>query len=259
MRPVFNPTRRNRNIGTAWRGHGQNNRLIIPNTGRLFSPLERIGDHRVEHRSVAGMNLDFIVEHSRPGCIPPCTIDDVVQMLELIPASDWAGIHTVFFRQPTRKQARLNPAWGRLFYSGEIITARGRVIAAGPMIHLEAIDHNHQLEWGTSLALEDQVELDRLRADGHIIERSGNRHVIRATPASARNTQLYRTLPHEIGHWFDWLGKVETPLARGGDFDALTTRYFARPSAEREAFAHRYADETHARLLSTGSIPFETR
>lgn len=30
MRPGWNPTRRNRNQGTAKRGHGQNNRMVIP-------------------------------------------------------------------------------------------------------------------------------------------------------------------------------------------------------------------------------------
>jgi len=64
-------------------------------------------------------------------------------------------------------------------------------------------------------------------------------------------------LPHEIGHWFDWLEKVETPAARGEDFSALMESYFARPQAEREAFTHRYADDVRDRLMRAGAIPFE--
>jgi hypothetical protein len=113
------------------------------------------------------------------------------------------------------------------------------------------------MEWSLSLDPEDSQELARLRADGHMIERNGRNHVIHVTPRSARSTQLYRTLLHEIGHWFDWLSKVETPAARGEDFSSLVDLYFARPSSERDAFAHRFADEVGQEMVRTGVIPFE--
>lgn len=257
MRTGFNPSKRNRNIGTSKQGFGQDNRMVVPNPGNLFSALDRIGKYVSERRSVSGIDMIFIVEDVRDGCLHPCTIDDVVVVLEQVPTSDWVGIKTIVFRQPTRKQALLDPAWGRLRYSGEVSTARKQIVAAGPMILLDAIESNCILDWSTGLALDDQVELDRLRADGHEVERVGNRYLVHVSADSARRTQLYRTLLHEIGHWFDWLEKVETPASHGEDFGTLVEHYFARPTAEREAFAHRYAEGVIGRLTSVGAIPIE--
>ena len=198
--------------------------------------------------------MSFIVEEPRANSVHPCTVDDVARVLGLIPVSDWAGIETVIFRQPTRKQAILNPAWGRLRYAGEVSTGRNQIVATGPMILLDAIDRNLRITWSASLDPRNQAELDRLRADGHAVERTAQSHVIKVTPSSARNTQLHRTLLHEVGHWLDWLGKVEEPARRGDRYDDLVDSYFARPVAEREAFAHRYADALRKRLSEAGRI-----
>jgi hypothetical protein len=125
------------------------------------------------------------------------------------------------------------------------------------MILLEAIDEGLRVDWSSSLDPEDQAELDRLRADGHAVDREGPRYTVSVTAPSARNTQLYRTLLHEIGHWFDWLEKVEAPAHRGEVYNDLADFYFARPAAEREAFAHRYAEKIYRQLVQLGSIPFE--
>lgn len=233
--------------------------MVVPNPGSLHSVLDRIGEHSVVRRRVAGIDMTFIVENLRDGCRHPCTIDDVAAVLELVPASDWAGIKTVVFRQPTRKQATLAPAWGRLRYAGEISTTQKRIVATGPMILLDSIEADLVIDWSAGLALDDQVELDRLRVDGHVVERVGNRYRIHVSPNSARSTQLFRTLLHEIGHWFDWLEKVEAPAARGEDFGTLVAHYSARPQAEREAFAHRYADGMSNMLRNAGVIPSEPR
>jgi len=49
---------------------------------------------------------------------------------------------------------------------------------------------------------------------------------------------------------------VENPAAQGEDYSALADLYFARPSSEREAFAHRYADNLRETLEKNGVIPF---
>jgi hypothetical protein len=101
-------------------------------------------------------------------------------------------------------------------------------------------------------------ELEPLRADGHRITTTRHEHLIHTGLAAARATQLYRTLPHEIGHWVNYKDKVI--MASGGaeaSEDELSERYCRRPAAEREAFGHRYADELGARLRVTGQIPFE--
>jgi len=127
------------------------------------------------------------------------------------------------------------------------------------MILLDAIEANCVIDWSAGLGPDDQAELARLRADGHGVERVGSRFRIRIAPDSARRTQLFRTLLHEIGHWFDWLEKVESAAMRGENFETLVEHYFARPQAEREAFAHRYANIMSNKLTSAGVIPFEAR
>lgn len=256
MQSPRNLTRRNRNIGTAAHGHGQNNALVIPSRSDGLHWLDHIGNYSTETQVVAGRPIRFIVEETSKGCIHACTAADVVHMLQSIPASDWAGLDTFVFRQPTRKQLTLSPAWGRLAYAADITTAKGKRLSSGPAIYLDAVDVGKPIIWSTSLDPEDSAELDRLRADGHIVRRVGRKHQIIATPQAVRSTQLYRTLLHEVGHWFDWLSKVEEPLARGGDFETLNRDYFARPRPEREAFAHRYADTLRVHLEKWGAIPF---
>lgn len=178
-------------------------------------------------------------------------------MLANIPMVDWEGLETFVLRQSTRKQRILSPAWGRLLYDADLGLPGRATKRMGPAVLLEAVDCAAKLEWSSSLDPDDQAELERLKQDGHAIERVGRRHVISTNVAATRATQLYRTLLHEIGHWVDWLEKVERPAARGGDFDSLYEAYFQRPKDEREAFAHRYADEARERLQRFGVMPFD--
>ena len=60
-----------------------------------------------------------------------------------------------------------------------------------------------------------------------------------------RCTQLYRTVPHELGH--------HRHYRAAGSVD----RYHAIPQLDREAAAHRYADELGEKLREKGSIPFD--
>lgn len=257
MQPARNPTRRNRNIGTARQGHGQNNSLVIPMRSDGQHWLDEIGSHQIVEATVNNIEVRFIVEKTITGCIHPCTIADVSRVLEQLPKTDWVGLRTIIFRQPTRKQLMLSPVWGRLVYFARPTSRSGKVLSEGPAIFLEATEIGRPIVWRTSLDPEDADELQRLREDGHLINRVGKKHVIEVSAYSARQTQLYRTLLHEMGHWFDWLSKVEEPAARGEDFATLEERYFARPKYEREAFAHRYAEQQRLTLEATGIIPFE--
>lgn len=256
MQSHRNPTRRNRNIGTAKQGHGQDNNLVIPDRSGGFHWLDQIADCRVEERVVANRTVRFIVEKNALDCVHPCTVADVVRILKSLPQSDWTGLDTFVFRQPTRKQLILAPVWGRLLYYAEISNAKGRPIAKGPAIFLDAIEPDKTMVWSTSLDPDDSQELERLKEDGHKVRREGSKYHITVSATSARATQLYRTLLHEVGHWFDWLSKVEEPSSRGQDWDRLEREYFTRPKSEREAFAHRYADTQRALLAANGVIPF---
>jgi hypothetical protein len=257
-RTVFNPTRRNRNIGTPKQGLGQDNRLVIPDpivSSRTWK--ERLIRHQQIQRVVGGREIIFIVEETSGGCVHACSVDDVRHVLANIPMMDWEGLETFVLRQSTRKQRTLSPAWGRLLYDADLGLPGRAAKRMGPAVLMEAVDCAAKLEWSSSLGPEDQVELERLKQDGHAIERVGRRYVLSINVEATRATQLYRTLLHEIGHWVDWLEKVERPAASGGDFDSLYEAYFQRPKGEREAFAHRYADEARERLQRSGVIPFD--
>ncbi|HZD96284.1 MAG TPA: hypothetical protein VE133_18625, partial [Candidatus Sulfotelmatobacter sp.] len=72
---------------------------------------------------------------------------------------------------------------------------------------------------------------------------------------------LYRTFVHELGHWVDFLEKVQRPamVCSEIDFDryaSLLERFHSRPTTEKESFAHRYADRMRTQLIDAGLIPF---
>jgi hypothetical protein len=259
MKPGFNPTRRNRNIGTAKQGGGRDNRLVIPDIclrGRRWT--EQLNPHQKIHRMIAGREAVFIIEETYGTCKHACTVEDIRHVLANIPSVDWEGLETFVLRQSTRKQWLLRPTWGRMFYSADLGLPGRRPLRLGPAIMLEAVDCSVKLKWRSALDPDDQAELARLQDDGHRVSRKGQYHILSMTPESVRATQLYRTLLHEIGHWVDYLEKVERPAEKGaGEYAELSAAYFRRPNQEREAFAHRYADTTRARLMKFGVVPFD--
>lgn len=113
----FNPIRRNRNIGTPKQGHGQNNRLGVPWPwiGGTWPTAHLDPSHWVR-RNVNGRDVTLIVEKTTGGCVHACTVEDVAAILAHVPVTDWEGLETFVFRQPSRKARILKPAWGRMFY-----------------------------------------------------------------------------------------------------------------------------------------------
>lgn len=233
-RPGRNPTRRNRNIGTSKSGHGNNNRFRIPDYDKVY--FERLGSHTVFNIEAQNKRVTLIVEHPRRGVFHACTPGDLQQMLSLLPSSDWDGIEYLVLRQPKRKEELLQPVWGRMVFSFDYQKH------SGPAIVLEAVDWNKPLSWGRHLVPDDQAELQRLREDGFTFVERKRGFVLHPSMESVRNVQLFRTLLHEIGHWIDY-------RTRGEDS-------YWREHAEREAYAHRYAQALSCKLRSEGLIPF---
>src|SRR5271170_1451153 len=88
-----NPTRRNRNIGTAAGGHGRDNRLVIPS--RFNGPIwhwKDIGEYRSAKRVVSGREVVFVVERTSRGCVHACTVADLTCLLSHVPLPDWEGL-----------------------------------------------------------------------------------------------------------------------------------------------------------------------
>ena len=251
--PGYNPTRRNRNIGTKHSGYSQDNKLVIPwawADNRIF--YERLVDPVVVEIQVGSVSKHVIIEPTLKGFTHACTVDDIQRLLELIPAEHINDITAFVLRQPKRKEQILSSVWGRLIYSSDLCGF------SGPTVYLEAQNFEQPLKWSKSLTPEGAKELERLREDGHVVVTDKRQHIINSTLDTIRNTQLYRTLPHEIGHYVDYLTKVEEPSKDNFDlWSVLNDKYHSRPSQERESFAHRYADEFRKQQIARGTIPFE--
>lgn len=252
------PTRRNRNIGTAKQGHGANNRLVLPRRWQDCRwEWKRDRPHSVARRTVWGRSLPFVVEHTRADCVHACTVDDVVQILSMLPERHFKsyeyidGIQGIVMRQPTRKEELLHPTWARLGYGVTI----GPV--TGPVVYLTAQRMPLPLVWSSRLDPEDQRELTRLQSVATSYRFDGRKHRMQFDIDGVRAVQLFHSLPHEIGHWADMFENVELPGAEEYDvWKSLWDQYFQRPDSEREEFAHRYADEFRARMQAEGRIPF---
>lgn len=252
QRSGWNPGRRNRNIGTAKRGHGHDNRMVIPDTWRDTRVFwERMSSFSVVTRSVRGRDLPFVVEATRSDCVHACTVEDLGALLGAAPAEHVFGIKGVILRQPKRKEQLLSPVWGRLGYAVEI----GPI--DGPAIIVEACPIPLTMKWPTRLGPDEQDELARLQQEADRADHDGRRHVLHFSLAGVRRVQLYRTVLHELGHWADYCEKVQVPARAGGDWYALQEAYRSRPRSERESFAHRYAGELAERLRERGHLPFE--
>ncbi len=253
------PERRNRKSGTKDFGWRKQNKMTVPwswqdRYGEFRLPAERIDIAEVREVTIQGHELTILRERPRDGCLYPCSVDDVLHILSLVPRRDLEDLKIIAFRQPTRKQELLNPVWGRLFYEADFRNA------SGPAIVIEATEFPKTMIWSKKLTPEFRDELDRLRSDGHDIETTSRDHVIRVTPETARNTVLYRTVLHELGHWVDYMEKVVwVNSALSEDYSTAENLYFARPAMEKEMFAHRYADHMGARLRAEGAVPFDPR
>lgn len=249
-----NPTRRNRNIGTSKQGHGKNNKLVIPYpciASKTF--YERLDEYEKTVRIINDHEFTFVIEKTREGCQHACTINDVERIIKSIPTEDYGSLSLIIFRQPKRKETILSSVWGRLIYSYEFENNYY------PAIVIEAIDYTKKLQWPTKLSIESQKELERLKLDGHPFVQESRHFITEYQLENVRSTQLYRTLPHEFGHYVHYLEVVERPSTEDEEFTEWEKRddfYFSIPSVEKEKFAHLYAEKFKQRLVELSVIPF---
>ncbi len=282
------PERRNRNQGTAKRGHGQNNRQVISSrSGDDLRFYDRLESYTRVRRRIQGRWVHFVVEQTRPGYLHSCTVDDLHQMLSNVLFDDLADMDLIVLRQPKHKESSLNGVWGRLLYGFQF---EGRSHHA---IMIEAITTRDSLKWSKKLSPDDQAELDRLRSAGFRFKEGRRIFEAPITLAAARTLQLYHTLPHELGHYLDYQEKVEAPAQEDRKrlevvdratnapnlddehpiwdewntlFDRLNEHedrlwnlYWKRPTSEREVYAHRAAKRMADRLRKLNVIPFERK
>lgn len=245
-----NPSRRNRNIGTAKQGHGADNEFDIPESWhqpRAF--FERLPGARLHAFSIHGTKRVALVEPPAEGNFYGCTVDDLARLLAQLPEQDLEGLDLFLFRQPTRKQKIMRSVWGRFIYYTSSVKHHG------PAICFEA-QQLEPLEWSTSITPEDRRELDRLRADGHDISVGKRAITITMSPSSFRATTLYRTALHEIGHYVDWWRSALRVQGSDQEKEDAERAFSSKSPAMKEDFAHRYAEERSSSLKAQSEIPF---
>lgn len=201
---------------------------------------------------VEDSGFTILVEPCVDGFVHAVTVDDVLRLLGLLRHGDISRIRAIVLRQPTRKQRLLSCVWGRLAYFADFGEAEG------PAIILEAHPLGDVYELPRSQTPDTAAELDRLRADGHTVTCERRAWKIATTLESVRNTQLYRTLPHEVGHWVQYDREVRReadgdPIA----LEQLRDMYFTKPIREKEDFAHRYAREVYESAAAEHRLPFD--
>lgn len=252
-----NPTRRNRSIGTSKQGLGQNNKLTIPQPfGVLKIFYERLVDYQKIKSIINGHEFLFIIEQTRTNSKHSCSVADIETIIEQIPKKDYGELKFIVLRQPKRKEETLSPTWGRLIYSYEFENE------FFPAIILDAVDLTRKFKWTNKLSIDSQKEIERLIEDGHKIENNGRCFVADYKPEFIRNTQLYRTLPHEFGHYAQYIELVERPAIEDENYEireARQDKYFEIPQVEREKFAHKYAENLKTELTEKKIIPFEQK
>jgi len=248
---VRNPTRRNKNIGTPKQGHGQQNTLTIPKSADYRMFYERLGTYEKQERVINGHTFLFVIEKNTTSFKHACTVKDIERMISYIPPADYGNLKLIVLRQPKRKEAILSGVWGRLIYSYEFEDDYY------PAVILEAADYKSKLKWSRKLDPDGQQELARLRRDGHFFTESKRNYTALLEADNVRSTQLYRTLPHEFGHYVHYLQVVKPFQDDRDDQEKREAIYLHLPKDEKEKFAHQYADKLRLRLLLENSIPFE--
>ena len=220
-------------------------------TSKTF--IERLDNYEKFEKTIKDHHFLFVIEQTRESSKHSCSISDIEKIMEQIPSSDFGNLKLIILRQPKRKEEILSPVWGRLIYSYEFENDYS------PAIILEAVDYSKQLKWATKLSIDSQKELERLKADGHSIKQ-GNRFLTADYKLeNVRNTQLYRTLLHEFGHYVHYLQEVERPAIDDEPIENWELRndnYFKIPQVETEKFAHKYADTLRQKLIDNNIIPF---
>lgn len=222
--------------------------------GKVF--YERLGRYIKVRRIINEHEFLFIVEETRPASQHACSIEDIEAVLKELPVEEYGELKFIILRQPKRKEEVLHPVWGRLIYSYEF---EGNYY---PAIILDSVASDKTFKWTKRLSVEAQKELVRLQEDGHTVADTGKFYEIKFDPAAVRNTQLYRTLLHELGHYVHYLNIVERPARNDEEYEEWEKRhdlYSKIPHAEKEQFAHNYANTMKKYLVDRRAIPFERK
>ncbi|HCC34479.1 MAG TPA: hypothetical protein DEQ02_02110 [Ruminococcaceae bacterium] len=193
--PHRKPIRRNRNIGTAKSGYKKQSDFDIPiQNHKPF--YENIDIEEQCQREINGQVFRFIVEKLNRGYIHVCGVDEICKVLSYCPREDLNGLALIILRQPKKKEEIFRSCWGR-FIQEFYYQAERR-----PAIILEAVNIDNDIKMKTAgISPFFQKEIEKLRLEGHEIKQNNGIITIKKSMQSVKQTQLYRTLLHEVGHY----------------------------------------------------------
>lgn len=222
--------------------------------GEMTLFWSRVEPTFVEVCRIGNEEVTFLYETPRSGFGYGCSPSDVTYVLEKIEENQSHFPDMIIFRQPTRKQAQQASVWGRFLYLATVGKHEGTAIV------LEAQEFGSKLSWPKKLKVEDQLELKRLKEDGHVFRETKRGYFTLLTEIAVRNTILYRTLLHELGHFRQYQEHTEYPETRLSDDICIAIElHDSVPEADLEAYAHRFAEEQSKQLRERGVIPFEPK
>jgi len=203
---------------------------------------------------VHGKSVTVVTDRLRKGYSFACSVEDIQLVLNALPKKDVDGIGLVALHQQSSKENTFRSFWGCINW---ITDFRGY---SGPTIALSAFEHaKPQLTWGRKLSPQEQAELERLRTIGFKVEESRKAYKIYLDLKTVRRYQLLYTLPHEVGHWVDYLRLVVEPAKASSDPDEteyqLFDKFFTkRPTKDKEDAAWRYVKEVSPILKRLESL-----
>ena len=247
----------NRNTGTSWSGYSKSNDMRVPASwqdkhGNYSMFYERLEVAREQEVSIRGFQLKVLYEEPREGFTYGCTPSEVIRVLASAADVSPSLPDIVAFWQPTRKQQTQKPVWGRFLYFAEI----GKYM--GTAIVLEAQELGTLLKWSQRMTIEDRAEDERLLVDGHPFVEAKRHFQAELIEGAVRNTMLYRTLIHELGHLVHHhQNMLNARTALNEDQELAEEIYFSKPASERETFAHVFAEKISQSLRASGAIPFD--
>ncbi|MCX2722433.1 hypothetical protein [Roseibium salinum] len=214
--------------------------------------FERLKPDHIQTVEIGTQSIKLIYESPREGFTYGCTPPDVMKMLDSSVEHIPIFPDIIALRQPTRKQRSMEPVWGRCLYFAEF------GICEGSAIILESQDMSGLQRYPKRMSLQDGAELERLRNDGHRVTETRRYFEAGFEPSAVRNTVLYRTLLHELGHWDQYCREVLDPTSRlAGSEEAAWELYCSKPASEKEVYAHKFAEALAQKLRASGTIPFD--
>ena len=229
MGGVWRPERRNRNIGTSWSGYSKSNDMRVPESwqdkhGNYSMFYERLEAAKEQEIAIGNFKVKILYEEPREGFTYGCTPSDVTKILISVASLSSCLPDIIAFRQPTRKQQQQKPVWGRFLYFAEFGKHEGTAII------LEAQALGTLLKWSKRMTVDGRVEYERLVADGHPFVETKRHFQAELTEQAVRNTKLYRTLLHEIGHLAHYHQDVaDDRTALDEDLDGARKLFFLNP------------------------------